>query len=178
MQANANTESIVWLLYGNIHRGLIDKEYSPDEAKLYPNAITDKMRLLQPTKYKVEMFKALIEMMDMNLIEWPNEYDNRGYITVMYDMDVKTGQKTPRYSEPTEKEVKELKKKNIEIIREQYNLDTDEEVALKQIDAMKTELVNIYRFKQASGNDRFDLAPDKANKLHDDRASNEWALVV
>ena len=35
---------------------------------------------------------------------------------------------------------------------------------------MKTEIVNIYRFKQASGNDRFDLAPDKANKMHDDRA--------
>jgi hypothetical protein len=35
---------------------------------------------------------------------------------------------------------------------------------------MKNELVNIYRFKQASGNDRFDLAPDKANKMHDDRA--------
>ena len=35
---------------------------------------------------------------------------------------------------------------------------------------MKTELVNIYRFKQASGNDRFDLVPDKAGKLNDDRA--------
>ena len=40
----------------------------------------------------------------------------------------------------------------------------------KQIDAMKTELVNIYRFKQSTGKDRFDLAPEKANKLHDDRA--------
>lgn len=172
--AGVNISDFLWEDWeddnGNIHRGLIDKEYSPDEVKLYPNAITDKMRLLQPTKYKVEMFKALIEMMDMNLIEWPNEYDNRGYITVMYDVDTKTGKKTPRYSEPTEKEVKELKKKNIEIVREQYNLDEDEEIALKQIDAMKTELVNIYRFKQASGNDRFDLAPDKAKKLNDDRA--------
>ena len=35
---------------------------------------------------------------------------------------------------------------------------------------MKTELVNIYRFKQASGADRFDLAPDKSSKLNDDRA--------
>ncbi len=155
---------------GNIHRGLIDKEYSPEEYKLYPNAITDKMRLLQPAKYKVEMFRALIEMMDMNLIDWPNEYDNRGYIMVMYDLNTKTGIKTQRFIEPTEKEVKELSKKGIEIVREQYNLDLDEEVALKQIDLMKTELVNIYRFKQSSGGDRFDLAPDKANKLHDDRA--------
>ena len=155
---------------GNTHRGLIDKEYSPEEVKLYPNAITDKMKLIQPSKYKVEMFKALIEMHDMNLIEWPAEYDGRGYIMMMYEQNTKTGIKTPRYSEPTEKEVKELSKKGIEIIREPYHLDYDEELALKQIDAMKNEIVNIYRFKQASGNDRFDLAPDKANKMHDDRA--------
>ena len=90
----------------------------------------------------------------------------------------KTGEKTPRYTEPSEKEIKDLSKKGIEFVREQHHLDYDEEIALKQIDAMKTELVNIYRFKQASGNDRFDLAPDKSSKLNDDRASNEWALVA
>ena len=128
------------------------------------------MHLIQPTKYKTEMFKALIEMNNMNLIEWPSEYDNRGYINLMYDYNTKTGIKTPRYIDPTEKEVKELAKQGIEVIREQYRLDSDEEIALKQIDAMKNELVNIYRFKQSSGADRFDLAPDKANKLNDDRA--------
>ena len=147
---------------------MIDKEYSPEEVKLYPNAITNKMRLLQPTKYKVEMFRALIEMMEMNLIEWPLEYDNRGYISVMYDVNTKTGEKIPRYQEPTDKEVKALDKQGIQIVRETYNLDADEEIALKQIDAMKTELVNIYRFKQASGGDRFDLPP--GSKLNDDRA--------
>ena len=40
---------------------------------------------------------------------------------------------------------------------------------MKQIDAMKTELVNIYRFKR-EGKDRFDLAPEKAKKMYDDRA--------
>ena len=35
---------------------------------------------------------------------------------------------------------------------------------------MKTELVNIYRFNQSNGRDRFDLAPDKAGKLNDDKA--------
>lgn len=153
---------------GIMHRGMIDKEYSPEEVRLYPNAIPNKMRLIQPTKYKVEMFRALIEMMDMNLIEWPMEYDNRGYITVMYDLNTKTGEKIPRYKEPTDKEVKSLEKSGIQIVREQYNLDQDEEIALKQIDAMKTELVNIYRFKQSSGGDRFDLPP--GSKLNDDRA--------
>lgn len=172
--AGVNISDFLWEDWeddkGNMHRGLIDKAYSEEEAPLYPNAITDKLHLIQPTKYKPEMYKALIEMIDMNLIEWPSEYDNRGYITLMYDVDTKTGKKTPRYIDPTEKEVKELSKKGIEIVREQYHLDADEEIALKQIDAMKTELVNIYRFKQASGADRFDLASDKAGKLNDDRA--------
>ena len=172
--AGVNISDFLWEDWedddGNIHRGLIDKDYSPEEVSLYPNAIKDKLHLLQPTKYKVEMFKALIEMTNMNLIEWPNEYDNRGYINLMFELNTKTGQKIPRYNEPTEKEVKELSKKGVEIVREQYHLDSDEEIALKQIDAMKTELVNIYRFKQASGADRFDLAPDKSSKLNDDRA--------
>lgn len=155
---------------GNMHRGLIDKDYSPDEIGLYPNAIKDKLHLIQPSKYKVEMFTALIEMTNMNLIEWPSEYDNRGYIMLMYDYNTKTGSKTIRYNEPTEKEVKELAKQGIEIVREQYHLDADEEIALKQIDAMKTELVNIYKFKQSNGNVRYDLAPDKVGKLNDDRA--------
>ena len=56
-------------------------------------------------------------------------------------------------------------------MRKKYHkLTTYEEIALKQIDHAKTELVNIYRFKQASGKDRFDLDPQKANKMHDDRA--------
>ncbi len=165
---------------GNIHRGLIDKDYSPDEVSLYPNAIKDKLHLIQPTKYKVEMYTALIEMTNMNLIEWPSEYDNRGYITLMYNYNTKTGEKILRYTEPTEKEVKELSKQGIEIVREQYHLDSDEEIALKQIDATKTELVNIYKFKQANGGIRYDLAPDKIGKLNDDRsyvaAMGAWVL--
>ena len=39
---------------------------------------------------------------------------------------------------------------------------------MKQIDAAKTEIVNIYRFKR-DGKDRFDLAPEKAGKIGDDR---------
>lgn len=165
---------------GNIHRGLIDEDYSPDEVKLYPNAIKDKLHLIQPSKYKVEMYTALIEMTNMNLIEWPSEYDNRGYITLMYNYNTKTGEKILRYTEPTEKEVKELLKQGIEIVREQYHLDPDEEIALKQIDATKTELVNIYKFKQSSGGIRYDLAPDKIGKLNDDRsyvaAMGAWVL--
>ena len=172
--AGVQTSDFLWEDWqdtdGTTHRGLLDKEYSPEAVRLYPNAITDKLLLVQPSKYKVEMYRAAIEMMDLNLVEWPAEYDNRGYITLSYEIDTKTGKKTLRYQDPSEKEYKELSKKGIEIVREKYNLSRDEEVALKQIDAMKTELVNIYRFKQSNGGDRFDLAPSVANKLHDDRA--------
>lgn len=172
--AGVQTSDFLWEDWmdddGNIHRGLLDKEYSPEAISLYPNAIKDTLVLVQPSKYKVEMYRAAIEMINLNLVEFPAEYDNRGYITLMYELDTKTGKKTIRYQDPSEKEYKELSKKGIEIVREKYDLDYNEEIALKQIDAMKTELVNIYRFKQSSGNDRFDLAPSVANKLNDDRA--------
>ena len=172
--AGVQTSDFLWEDWeddnGNKHRGLIDQEYSPEAIGLYPNAIRDKLLLIQPSKYKVEMYRSAIEMMNLNLVEFPAEYDNRGYITLMYELNTKTGQKTPRYQEPSEKECKELSKDGIEIIREKYDLDRDEEIALKQIDALKTELVNIYRFKQSNGGDRFDLAPSVANKLNDDRS--------
>lgn len=172
--AGVQTSDFLWEDWidkdGNTHRGLLDKEYSPEAVKLYPNAITDKLVLVQPAKYKVEMYRAAIEMIDLNLVEFTSEYDNRGGLTLIYELNTKTGKKTLRDKDPTEKEYRELSKKGIEIVRERYALSPDEEVALKQIDAMKTELVNIYRFKQSNGGDRFDLAPAVANKLHDDRA--------
>ena len=88
---------------------------------------------------------------------------------MIYEVDGKNNYKQ-RYSYPTEKEEKELRKKGILIETMTYHLSQEEELSLKQMDALKNELVNIYRFKQASGKDRFDLASDKANKMHDDRA--------
>ena len=172
--AGVQTSDFLWEDWkdddGIVHRGLLDKEYSPEAISLYPNAIKDKLVLIQPAKYKVEMYRAAIEMIDLNLVEFTAEYDNRGYITLMYELDTKTGNKTIRYQDPSEKEYKELSKRGIEIVREKYDLDYNEEIALKQIDAMKTELVNIYRFKQSNGGDRFDLAPAVSNKLNDDRS--------
>ena len=44
-----------------------------------------------------------------------------------------------------------------------------EELALSNIDALKEEVVNVARKKHDSGKDSFDLIPEKANKLNDDR---------
>ena len=49
-------------------------------------------------------------------------------------------------------------------------LDWRDEIALANIDALKEELVNMVRKKRESGKDSFELTPEKANKMHDDRA--------
>lgn len=150
-------------------KAAVNPEFNEGDQKRFPNAIKDKLKLMSPMKYKTEIFEALIKMLDSGLIGFPEEYTGKGFIELIYEVDSK-GIKTPRRSYPSEEEEKKLTKKGINIITETHYLTLDEELALKQINAAKTELVNIYRFKQSSGKDRFDLATEKANKMHDDRA--------
>lgn len=155
---------------GNVHRGLIDEEYNENDRKRYPNAVRNKLKLISPAKYKSELFEALIKMMEINAIEFPLEYPvNKGYIELIYETN-KKGESTQRYDYPSEKEEEKMMKSGITVSTIDYHLTLEEEVALKQIDAAKTEAVNIYRFKQSNGKDRFDLAPEKAKKMNDDRA--------
>lgn len=125
------------------HKGLIDKtndEYQSYIGK-YQNA-ADKVRLLSPKKYKNEMFAALAEMTQLDLISFTESYDYKGEIVFTYD----TG----------------------ETMR--YKLTQEEEMALINLDLAKEELVNIYSFKSTNGSIRYDLPPDKASKMNDDRA--------
>lgn len=125
------------------HKGLIDKtndEYQSYISK-YQNA-ADKVRLLSPKKYKNEMFAALAEMTQLDLISFTESYDYKGEIVFTYD--------------------------NGETMR--YKLTQEEELALINLDLAKEELVNIYSFKSPNGSIRYDLPPDKASKMNDDRA--------
>ncbi|PLR72306.1 terminase [Bacillus sp. UMB0728] len=128
---------------GNSHRGLIDKNH--DEYKnyisKYPNAV-DKITLISPQKYKKDMFEALIEMMNLNLISFPEAYDYKGELTIPLENG-------------------EVKK---------YKLTDEEILSLTNIDIAKEELVSIYAFKSSNGNVRYDLPPDKQSKIGDDRA--------
>jgi hypothetical protein len=163
---------------GITHRGLIDKEYSADYVSKYPNAI-DKVKLMQPTQYKSMMCEALIEMMNMDLISFTADYDNKGYLTI-FETDEKALNKEKKRIEI------ELRSKNVsddelsaKIEEELKNascvktkvekLDPYQIIALSNIDALKEEMVNIVRKKRDSGKDSFDLIPEKQNKLHDDR---------
>jgi hypothetical protein len=171
---------------GKTHRGLIDKEYAPEYAGRYPNAI-DKLKLIEPSKYKSEMFESLIKMVEANLITWTDTYDNRGYLSIN-EVD-QTALKRNKITIMNQLEQENLSQKDFEDKLEEalsevdvskykiYKLTPDEEIALKQIDMMKEEIVNICRTKRESGKDMFKLPPHKdadtgasEATMHDDRA--------
>lgn len=171
---------------GVTHKGLIDKEYAPEYVSRYQNA-ANKLKLIEPSKYKSEMFESLIKMVEANLITFSDTYDNRGYLSVNeIDQNTLIKNKTAimerldkenlsqlEYEERLEEELSKLDVSKYKI----YKLSPDEEVALKQMDMMKEEIVNICRTKRESGKDMFKLPPHKdadtgasEATMHDDRA--------
>lgn len=164
---------------GKKHKGLIDRDYSAEYVKKFPGAV-DKIHLMSPTKYKSEMYEAMIEMISQNKITFTASYDNKGYLTFI-DWDEK------KLSEEKEKIAKKLKTKKLSIdefeekMNEELNklenvqmktekLDWAEEAALAGIDALKEEIINMQRIRRESGKDSFELIPEKKNSLNDDRA--------
>lgn len=171
------------------HRGLIDREFSAEYVKRFPNAV-DKVHLMSPSAYKSIMYEALIEMLNQNKISFTASYDNKGYLTI-FDVDQEVIEKeTKRISEELKKkkvvgdefeiQLKEKLEQIQSVKTKTIRLDWKDEIALANIDSLKEELVNIVRKKRESGKDSFDLTPEKANKMHDDRAYTAamlgWAL--
>lgn len=136
------------------HKGMIDKKESSDYLNQFPNAV-DKLKLLSPKKYKSEMFDALVEMLGLDLISFTEEYDMKGHLTLFENVEV---------------EYEDTKKKEIQVNQKVHKLSFDQELALKNIDLSKEELVNIYRYDNNSSGYRYNLSPDKESKMHDDRA--------
>lgn len=164
---------------GKLHRGLIDKEYSEEYVNRYPNAI-NKLRLVSPAQYKSIIYEALIEMLDIDAISFTADYDNKGYLTVFEADEKKLEKEKKRISEELKTQGftgEEFAKKLEEELAQAscvktkvVKLDQFQEIALANIDAMKEEMVNMVRKKRDSGKDSFELTPEKANKLHDDRS--------
>lgn len=171
---------------GIVHKGLIDKEYAPEYVSRYPNA-ANKLKLIEPSKYKSEMFESLIKMVEANLITFPDVYDNRGYLNInevdqstfiknKTSIMAKLDKENLSQADYEERLSEELSKLDISKYKT-YKLSLDEEIALKQIDMMKEEIVNICRTKRESGKDMFKLPPHKdadtgasEATMHDDRA--------
>ena len=164
---------------GKTHKGLIDKEYSEEYIKKFPNAV-NKLHLMEPTKYKSEMYEAMIELMNQDKISFTSDYDGKGYLTI-FDVDEEKYQKTKRDLEAkyrkqklTPEEINENVQKELDKLQNVKSkvekLNWQEEIALVGIDALKEELVNMVRIPRQSGKDSFELCPEKRNRLHDDRA--------
>lgn len=128
------------------HKGFLDKTYELYEGYeyKYPNA-SDKISLVSPNKYRTQMVDEFIELMQLDLIKFPKEYDGKGYVTL-------------------EKQVGD----EIKLISR--NLTFEEEVALINIDVLKTEITSIYKFENPEKtNKSYKLPKDKENKMNDDR---------
>jgi hypothetical protein len=134
---------------GLTHKGLIDKEYSEEHVKKFPNAV-DKLKLVSPQKYRTEMFDALVEMTGLDLVSFTADYDMKGHITLFENVKGKDG--------------------SIEQVSKMYKLSPEEELALKNIDLAKEEIVSIHKMKSSTGRINYNLPPEKKNKYHDDRA--------
>lgn len=168
---------------GKLHHGLIDKELDKQlgtgYTKKYPNAV-DKVKLLEPSKYKSIMYESAIEVTNSNLVDFTAEYDNKGYLTIFQTDDAETAKVKKEIEERLKQEkvseeefalrLKEELKKSSVVKSKMVKLDPYQEIALANIDALKEELVNMRRIKRDSGKDSFELIPEKEGKLHDDRA--------
>lgn len=164
---------------GNKHRGLIDKEFSSEYVSRFPNAI-NKLKLLTPSTYKPLIYESLIEQINLGNVSFTSDYDNKDYLTTFeIDEDLYKKEKA-KISERLKKEdlseiefneklEDELKKSSC-IKTKTIKLDPYQKIALVNIDAMKEEVVHMTRKKRDSGKDSFELAPEVANKMHDDRS--------
>lgn len=134
---------------GTKHRGLIDKEYSAEYVKKFPNAV-DKVHLMSPAQYKSEMFEAMIELMSQDKISFTSSYDQKGYLTV-FDVDEKKLENAHQeitaklkkqklsndeFEQKLNEELGKIQSVNTKTIK----LDWKDELALANIDALKEEL--------------------------------------
>ena len=149
---------------GITHKGLIDGIESKEHMSKFPNAV-NKLKLMNPKKYKKEMFDALVEMLNLDLISFTSEYDSNGFIM----LPVETGKEVEVETLDINGQPKTTVEKEIE--HKKFKLDFEEELALKNIDLAKEELINIYReTNTASNNYTYALSKDQEEKMHDDRA--------
>ena len=130
---------------GKKHKGLLDSTYELYEGfdDIYPNT-SDKIKLLNPRKYKKDMTEELLELMNAGLIKFPKEYSRQGFISL-----------SRQIQDSDEEELYD------------YELSWEEECALVNIDALKTEATSIYRFKNSENTTvTYALPKDKENRMH------------
>lgn len=139
---------------GKNHRGLIDKthEIYSGYSKVYRDAI-DKIRLINPNKYRTQMVEEFIELMNLGVLRFPFEYSGQEFLRI----PKANGEK----HKPNKDEDEEM---------DMYYLSQEEKISLTQIDLMKREITSIYRVSNPENTSvRYALPKEKENKMHDDR---------
>lgn len=132
---------------GKMHSGLIDAHHEIYEGytERYPDAI-DKLRLINPRKYRTQMVEEFIELINLGCIQFPYEYKGHDIIKV-----------TPEGKSGDNK-------------IEEIPLSVEEQTALENIDMMKTEITSIQKTSNAEKTSvMYALSKDKQNRMHDDR---------
>lgn len=134
---------------GKTHRGLIDKSHDlyTTYGRMYPNAV-NKLRLIEPRKYRTQMVEEFIELMDLGVIKFPYDYKGQDYIRIPNGVNKKTHEE--QFTD--------------------YQLSDDEKLSLIQLDLLKQEITSIHKTTNPEKTSvNYALAKDKANKMHDDR---------
>lgn len=135
--------------FGKTHKGLIDMTndiYIPYRSR-YPNAI-DKLRLINPRKYRTQMVEEFIELISLGVIRFPYEYNGQEYLQLIDGIDPKTKEE----------------------ITSTYQLSQSEMINFDQIDQMKNEICHIHKSTNAEGTTvQYALAKEKQHIMHDDR---------
>lgn len=127
---------------GNKHKGLIDAMHKANETAVveFPDAV-DIMRLVDPRRYRNDLFDAAEKITKLGVVHFPEEYEGRDFITTIGDDGAENT----------------------------IQLSLEEQISLAQITRMKDELVLMCKY-QNNGNVTYNYPPDKRNKVHDDRA--------
>ena len=135
---------------GNTHYGIIDPVHKQYETarKKYTHA-RPIMHLIDPAGYKKIIYDALQKMSSLDLIKY-TEYDNKDAL-ILKDKDGNL-----------------LKDENDEIF--EHRLSDEEKLALININLLKTEVSYMCRYDTPNGGVQYELAREKKNTLHDDRA--------
>lgn len=139
-------------MQGKKHKGIIDPTHKQYETarKRFPDAVPI-VHLIEPAQYKRVIYDALEKMTKFGLMIFP-DYDGKETITLL----------TEDGEDPVE-----------------HTLSFDERLALVQCNLAKTEIVYMRKTETANGNVQYELARDKRNILHDDRALGQiWAFAA
>lgn len=155
--------------YGVKHKGLIDRVESEAYSSQFPKAV-NKLKLIQPKKYRTEMFDDFIELLNLGLIEFTEEYDLKGYLNIAEENDNEIIEEVDENTG----EINKIKGVSYKI----HKLSWEEELALKNIDIAKEELIATMKYGGEAGSSyRYGLSPEKKNRMHDDRALTRIGLV-